>query len=54
MAAKVDGTGGDMNVHQVVDDAALDVVLDPVHQVPAAHIEDLDVGQVSAGRGKRC
>lgn len=50
VAAEVDGTGRDVNVHQVVDDAALDVVLDPVHQVPAAHIEDLDVGQVSVGR----
>ena len=45
VTAQVDGARRDVDVHEVVDDPALDVALDPVHQVPAAHIEDLDVGQ---------
>ena len=40
---------GDVNVHQVVDDAALDVVLNPVDQVAPAHIHDLNVGQIPVG-----
>ena len=46
--AEVDGARRDVDVHQVIHDAALDVVQDPVHQVPPAHIHDLDVGQLSA------
>lgn len=46
VATQVDGPWRHMNVHEVVDDPALDVVLDPINQVPAAHVEDLDVGQV--------
>lgn len=49
VATQVDGSGGDVDVHEVVHDPALDVVLDAVHLVPAAHVEDLDVGQVPAG-----
>ena len=45
MAGQVDGARCDVDVHEVVDDPALDVTLDPVHQVSAAHVEDLDVGQ---------
>lgn len=52
MATQVDGPGGDVDVHEVVDYPALDVVLDPVHQVPAAHVEDLDVGQVPERGGE--
>jgi len=52
VATQVDGARRDVDVHQVVHDAALDVVLDPVHQVPAAHVEDLDVGQFPATRHK--
>jgi len=51
VATQVDGARRDVDVHQVVHDAALDVVLDPVHQVPAAHVEDLDVGKVSVCGG---
>lgn len=39
-----------MNVHQIVDDTALDVVKYTVHQVTAAHVHDLYVGQIPAGR----
>lgn len=46
MATQVDGAWCDVDVHQVVDDPALDVVLDLVHQVPPAHIHDLNVGQM--------
>lgn len=46
VAAQVDGPGGDVDVHEVVNDPALNVVLHSVHQVSAAHIEDLDVGEL--------
>lgn len=43
VATQVDGSWGDVDVHEVVDYSALYVVLDPVHQVSAANVEDLDV-----------
>lgn len=46
--AQVDGAWRDVDVHQVIHNAALDMVQDPVHQVPPAHVHDLDVGQLSA------
>lgn len=46
VAAQVDGTRRDVDVHQVVDDSALDVIEDAVHQVTTAHVHDLDVGQI--------
>ena len=49
MATQVDGAWCDVDVHQVVDDPALDVGLDLVHQVPPAHIHYLDVGQIPGG-----
>lgn len=36
-----------MDVHEIVDSAALDVILHSVHHVTRAHVEDLDVGQVA-------
>lgn len=36
-----------MDVHEIVDCAALDVVLHSVHRVTRAHVEDLDLGQVA-------
>lgn len=45
MAAQVDGSWCDVYVHEVVDYSALNVVLDPVHKVSTAHIEDLYVGE---------
>lgn len=53
MAAQVDGARRDVDVHEVVNDSTLDVVLHMVHQVSAAHVEDLDVGQVSVFGGSR-
>lgn len=46
MATQVDGAWCDVDVHQVVDDSALDVVEDTVDQVTTAHVHDLNVGQV--------
>lgn len=46
MATQVDGSRRDVDVHQVVDDSALDVIEDAVHQVTAAHVHDLYVGQI--------
>lgn len=45
MAAQVDGSWCDVYVHEVVHYSALNVVLDPVHKVSTAHIEDLYVGE---------
>lgn len=43
MAGQIDGSGGDVDIHEVVDYPALDVVLDPIHQVSAAHVKNLNV-----------
>lgn len=45
MAAQVDGSWCDVYVHEVVHYSALNVVLDLVHKVSTAHIEDLYVGE---------
>lgn len=50
VSAQVDGARLDVDVHQVVDDLALDVVLDAVDQVAAAHVDHLDEGEVPEGR----
>ena len=42
VATQVDGVGVDVDVHEVVHDLALDVVLHPVHQEAPAHIDHLD------------
>lgn len=39
---EIDGAGLDMDVHQVVNDPALDVILNPVDQESPANIDDLD------------
>lgn len=46
VATQVDGARRDVDVHQVVDDSALDVIKDAVHQVTTAHVDDLYVGQI--------
>ncbi len=48
MATQVDRARGNVDVHQVVDDSALNVVKDAVDQVTAAHIHDLYIGQIPA------
>ena len=49
MPAQVDGAGLHVDVHQVVHDAALDVILHAVHQEAPAHIDHLNQRQVPAG-----
>lgn len=49
---KVDGVGVDVDVHEVVHDFTLDVVLHPIDQEATAHIDDLDEGQVPVGQGE--
>lgn len=46
MTTEVDSARCDMDVHQVVDDPALNMILNLIHQVPAAHVKDLNVWQV--------
>ena len=50
MATEVDGAGLYMDVHQVVHNLALDVVLDAVGKETPANINNLDEGQVPDGR----
>lgn len=49
MAAQVDGARRDVNVHEVVDDPALDVVQHPVDHVALTHVHDFDVGEIPNG-----
>ena len=42
MPAMVDGARVDVDIHEVVDDLALDVVLDFVHEKSLAHVYHLD------------
>ncbi len=46
VAAQVDGVLLDVNIHEVVDDLALDVILNAVYQETLAHVDHLDEGQV--------
>lgn len=46
MTAEVDSARCDMDVHQIIDDPALNMILNLISQVPTAHIKDLDVWQV--------
>lgn len=46
MPAQVDGAGRDVDIHKVVNNSALYVVLNPVHQVPPPHIYDLNERKV--------
>lgn len=52
MAAEIDRAGGHMDVHQVVHSTALNMILNPVHQVPTANIEDLDIGKGAVDKRK--
>lgn len=51
--AQVDGAWCDVNVHEVIHDSALDVILDSVHQIPPAHVDDLYEGQLSLKKKKK-
>lgn len=46
VAAQVDGARRDVDVHEVVDDPALDVVQHPVDQEALTHIHDFNVGEI--------
>lgn len=48
VSTQVDGVRVHMDVHEVVDDLALDVVLHPVHQKTLAHVYNLDKRKVPA------
>lgn len=50
MPTQVDGSGLDVDVHQVVDDLTLDVILDAVDEEPPTHINHLDEGQMPERR----
>ena len=50
MPTKVDGSGLDVDVHQVVDDLALDVILDAIDEVTPTHIDHLDEGEIPGGQ----
>lgn len=50
MPAQVDGSGLDVDVHQVVDDLTLDVVLDAVDEVAPSHVYHLNEGELPGGR----
>lgn len=46
MPAEVDGAGCHVDVHEVIYNAALDVVSHAVHDIALPHVHDLDVGQI--------
>lgn len=46
MATEVDGAWCDVDVHQIINDSALNVVEDAVHQIPLTHVHYLNVWQL--------
>lgn len=50
VSAQVDGVWVYMDVHEVVDNLTLNVVLNTVYQVPAAHIHHLNEREISGKR----
>lgn len=50
VAAQIDGARRDVNVHEVVDDPALDVVQHPVDQVALTHVHDFNEGEIPERR----
>lgn len=53
VATQVDGVRVHVDVHEVVDNLTLDVVLHPVHQKTPAHVDHLDKRQVPAASDER-
>lgn len=49
VSTQVDGVGVHVDVHEVVNDLALNVVLHPVHQETLSDVDNLDKGEVPAG-----
>lgn len=54
MPTQVDGSGLDVDVHQVVDDLTLNVILDAVDEVTPTYVYHLDEGQISGGGEQDC
>lgn len=52
--AQVDGVRVHVDVHEVVDDLTLDVVLHPVHQEAPAHVHHLDERKVPVCSRESC
>lgn len=46
MAAQIDGSWSDVDVHEVIHNTTLHVILDPVYEVSGSHIKDLNEGEV--------
>lgn len=46
MAAQIDGSWCDVDVHEVIHYTTLNVILDAVHEVPGSHVKDLNEGEV--------
>ena len=46
MPAEVDRAGCHVDVHEVIHDAALDMVSHAVHDVALPHVHDLNIGQI--------
>lgn len=46
MATQIDGSRSDVDVHEVIHDTTLNVILDPVYEVPGSHVKDLNEGEV--------
>lgn len=46
MAAQIDGSWSDVDVHEVIHNTTLNVILDPVYEVPGSHVKDLNEGEV--------
>lgn len=53
VATQVDGARRDVDVHEVVDDAALYVVQHSVDQVALAYIHDFDEGKIPKKKKRR-
>lgn len=53
VAAEVDGVFLNVNIHEVVDDLTLDIILNTVHQETLTHVNHLDEGQVPETARKR-
>lgn len=46
MAAQIDGSWCDVDVHEVIHYTTLNVILDTVYEVPGSHVKDLNEGEV--------
>lgn len=53
MAAQIDGSWCDVDVHEVIHYTTLNVILDAVDEVPGAHVKDPNEGEVSMKQMER-